>query len=406
MESPTIQNILQEHYGTYERSHKIQDHVRAAVQAMLNCRTEALGGHKQICPDGHYTRIWYNSCKHRSCPQCAYIQTRQWLQAQQERLLGCDHYHGIFTIPHDLNDLWRYNMPVMANLLFRTVKKVLFELLADPRYLGATPAVILALHTWGQSLILHPHIHCLISGGGWHEGEWKGVKNGFLVPVVVLMERFRAEFVKVLRRNLDTGELLVPPDRDRAGLEAIFTRVEKRKWNVHIRERYPHGEGVANYLARYLKGGPIGNSRLLPAPEGKVRFSYINNHDKDEAGRGKPDILTLPAERFLQRLLQHIPASRMQMVRSYGLYASAKAEQLDQCRQWLGQAPVEKAQPKSWQDECADSGEAHPECCPVCGKRLIRAEEIPAKKAKRKLPAMKKGLDPLPGLRPGSAYAP
>ncbi len=394
MDSPTIQSILQEHYPAYERSHKIQDHVRDAVHAILNCRTEALGGHKQVCPDGHYTRIWYNSCKHRACPQCAFIQTQQWLEAQQARLLACDHYHSIFTIPHELNDLWLYNTRAMADLLFKTIKKVLVEMLEDPRYLGATPGIILALHTWGQSLILHPHIHCLITGGGWHKGKWKGIDNGFLLPVVVVMERFREQFVKILQRQLKKGKLMVPPGQDLEQMEKIFARIKKVKWNVHIRERYPHGEGVANYLARYLKGGPIGNSRLLPAPEGKVCFRYINNHDKDESGQGKPDILTLPADTFLQRLFQHIPPERMQTVRSYGLYANTKADTLDQCRAVLGQEPVEKPEPKDWQDKCATAGEKHPECCPVCGKRLVRGAEIAPKKRKKKPCKLKSSIDP------------
>ncbi len=166
MDGPTIQSILREHYPAFEQAHPLPSTVRDAVHAMLSCRTAALGGHKQHCPDGHYSHIWYNSCKHRACPQCAYLQTARWLEAQQARLLDCDHYHAIFTIPHELNDLWRINTELMANLLFRTVKQVLFEMLADRRYLGARPGIILALHTWGQTLNLHPHIHCLITGGG------------------------------------------------------------------------------------------------------------------------------------------------------------------------------------------------------------------------------------------------
>ena len=173
-------------------------------------------------------------------------------------------------------------------------------------------------------------------------------------------------------------------------------KLREVKWNVHIRERYTHGEGVAHYLARYLRGGPIGNSRLLPAPAGKVSFKYYNNHDKDEAGRGKPDIMTLPADQFLQRLLLHVPPPRMQTVRGYGLYANTKAEVLDRCRQKLGQGPVEKPDKLGWQDYCTGQGERHPECCPICGKRLIAGAIIaPQKKSSNSPPVPRPGAPPL-----------
>ena len=138
-------------------------YVRRAAHAIMQCRTAALGGHVQACPDGHMARIWYNSCRHRSCPQCAYLQTERWLAHQQARLLACDHYHVIFTLPHELNPLWLANVPVMTALLFQTVRDTLGTLLADPKYLGAQPGIIAALHTWSQTLVLHPHLHCLNS---------------------------------------------------------------------------------------------------------------------------------------------------------------------------------------------------------------------------------------------------
>jgi hypothetical protein len=401
MDGPTIQSILREHYPAFEQAHPLPTHVRDAVHAMLCCRTAALGGHKQSCPDGHYTHIWYNSCKHRACPQCAYLESAHWLEAQQARLLACEHYHAIFTIPHDLNDLWLLNTAFMTNLLFHTVKDVLLEMLADPRYLGATPGIILALHTWGQTLILHPHIHCLITGGGLEGEQWKAVSNGFLLPVVKLMEIFRERLLSALGRALNKGQLELPPGQTRKGLEKRLDKLREVKWNVHIRERYAHGEGVAHYLARYLRGGPIGNTRLLPAPAGKVSFKYYNNHDKDETGRGKPDIMTLSAEQFLQRLFLHVPPPRMQTVRSYGLYANTKAEVLDRCRHQLGQGPVEKPEKLGWQDYWAGKDDRHPECCPICGKRLIAGAIILPQPQGPKSP-----LVPRPGAPPVPIPAP
>ena len=135
----TLHTIFQDAFPAYEQTHPLPTHVRKAARAIMQCRTAVLGGHVQACPDGHMARVWYNSCRHRSCPQCAYLQTERWLALQQARLLACDHYHVIFTLPHDLNPLWLANVPVMSTLLFQAVRDSVVELLADPKYLGAQP---------------------------------------------------------------------------------------------------------------------------------------------------------------------------------------------------------------------------------------------------------------------------
>ena len=174
----TLQTILQRGYEAYARTHALPDYVRRAVWAILACRTALLGGHVQACPEGHLERIWYNSCRHRMCPQCAWLQIERWLVRQKARLLACEHYHAIFTMPHELNDLWLANVAVMSGLLFASVHDTLLELLSDAKYLGAKPGIIATLHTWSQTLILHPHIHCLVTGGGRHEsGHWVAVQQ-------------------------------------------------------------------------------------------------------------------------------------------------------------------------------------------------------------------------------------
>ena len=158
----TLQTIFQDAFPAYEQSHALPVHVRRAARAIMQCRTAALGGHVQACPDGHVARIWYNSCRHRSCPQCAYLQTERWLALHRARLLACDQYHVIFTLPHDLNPLWLANVQMMTTLLFQAVRDTLCTLLADSKYLGAQPGILTALHTWSQTLVLHPHLHCLV----------------------------------------------------------------------------------------------------------------------------------------------------------------------------------------------------------------------------------------------------
>jgi hypothetical protein len=159
----TLQTIFQDAFPAYEQRHALPAHVRRAAHALMQCRTAALGGHIQACPDGHVARVWYNSCRHRACPQCAYLQTERWLALHRARLLACDHYHVIFTLPHDLNPLWLANVPVMTTLRLQAVRDTLSTLLTAPKYLGAQPGIIAALHTWGQTLVRHPHLPCLVT---------------------------------------------------------------------------------------------------------------------------------------------------------------------------------------------------------------------------------------------------
>ena len=177
----SLQTIFQDAFPAYEQTPPLPAHVRRAARSLMQCRTAVLGGHVQACPDGHMARVWYNSCRHRSCPQCAYLQTERWLALHRVRLLACDHSHVIFTLPHELNPLWLANVPVMTTLLLQAVRDTLRTFLADPKYLGAQPGILAALHTWSQTLVLHPHVHGLVTGGGLTaDGSWKAVRNGFL----------------------------------------------------------------------------------------------------------------------------------------------------------------------------------------------------------------------------------
>jgi len=263
----TLQTIFQDAFPAYEQRHALPAHVRRAARAVMQCRTAALGGHVQACPDGHMARIWYNSCRHRACPQCAYLQTERWLACQQARLLACDHYHVIFTLPHDLNPLWLANVPVMSTLLFQAARETLFDLLAAPKYLGAQPGIIAALHTWSQTLLLHPHLHCLVTGGGLTPaGQWRAVRHGFLLPARVVMAVFRGKMVDAIRQTCTRGAFALPEAMRPQQLVNLLNRLghpRQTKWNVRIMERYRHGAGVVTYLARYLRGGPIKNARLV-----------------------------------------------------------------------------------------------------------------------------------------------
>lgn len=368
----TLRGIFQTHFEAYAKRHGLPAYVHRAAYWIAHCRTADLGGHVRRCPEGHVEHAFYNSCHQRGCPQCQALATEQWLERQRARLIACAHHHLIFTIPHELNALWCWNRAAMANLLFGAAREVLVELLEDERYLGATPAFISALHTWGRSLSLHPHLHVLIADGGLrHDGTWATPRRSHFLPARVVMLLFRGKLLDALKHALDRRELRLPPDSSRERIGSLLNRLGRIKWNVHIRARYAHGAGVAAYLARYLKGGPLKNTQLLETDEEHIAFRYRPHRDEDDAGDDTL-VMRLTPEAFLQRYLAHIPVPRLQTVRGYGLYGQRAGPALDRARAAIGQAPVQAPQPLSAPqflsrfEHSADTGR-----CPHCGALLV-----------------------------------
>lgn len=237
---------------------------------------------------------------------------------QQARLLACDHYHVILTLPDELRGLWLANGTVLPQRLFATAWETLDELLRDAQYLGARVGSIAALQTWSQTLVFHPHLHGLVTGGGLtDDGQWRVVQNGFLLPVRVVMAGFRGKRRAALRQSVARGQLTLPEGRSRQQREKLLNKLGRTKWNVHIRERYRHGEGVRTYRARYLRGGPRSNTRLLSCANGEGQFWYrLKGAGAGERRRG---VMTLPIRQFIGRYLRPVPAPGSRLVRSYGL---------------------------------------------------------------------------------------
>ena len=316
----TLQTIFQDAFPAYAQTHPLPSHVRRAARAIMQCRTAALGGHIQACPDGHVARAWYTSCRHRSCPQCASLQTERWLAVQRARLLACDHSHAIFTLPHDLNPLWLANVAVMTTLLFQAVRDTLCTLLADPKCLGAQPGILAALHPWSQTLGLHPHVHGLVTGGGLTPaGQWQAVRTGFLLPVRVVMAVVWGKLLAAIRQALARGDLTLPEAMRPQPLLNFLTRLghpRKTKWNVPIQERDGHGAGGGvTYLARYLRGGPLKNARLVAYDGARVTCTCRPRQAEADGGGPSAPRLTLSIADFLQRWLLHVPVPQTRVVR-------------------------------------------------------------------------------------------
>jgi len=323
----------------------------------------------QACPDGHVKRHWYNSCKHRMCPQCAFIQVERWLEKKKARLLNCNHFHVVFTISDELYELWRWNKKILSRLLFHSARDTLFELLGDEKYLGAQPGLIASLHTWSRTLLLHPHLHVLVTGGGVTKTHaWVSVRRSYLLPFEVVRKLFRGKFLSGIKKAFDRGDLVLPEGMEPHQFRNLLNKLGRKPWNVYVKESYSHGTGVLTYLARYLRGGPISNKRIVYSDQEKVTFHY---------GREKVALMDLSLDQFLGRLLQHVPSRNAIRVRSYGLYHHRHKEDLCLCRDILGQPPMEEPEFLDWQTYCNTRGDLHPERCPVCGKRLVHFEAIP-----------------------------
>lgn len=372
-----LTTIIQAGVDSMKRAGNLPTRVRVAADRILKCRTSQLGGHKQVCPKGHYERVWWNSCRHRFCPQCGFMAIERWLARQKARLLRCEHYHVVFTMPEELNGLWLVNRRAMTGIFFKAVHETLMDLMADPKRFGVRPGVIAALHTWGQTLIWHPHLHCLVTGGGLTKsGQWKSVKNGFLLPVELVRHVYADRMLRMIRQELAAGRLRVPDGQRVDSWQRVTIKLAKKKWHVNICERYTHGAGVATYLARYMRGSPIRPERIVSWLKDQVRFSYIDNRASKEQGSKVRKFMQLPTEQFVKRLFQHVPEPNVKVIRHWGLYGARCQEDLNRCRELLGQEPVAETPEIEWQEVCAHLGGMHPERCPECGIRLVEGAII------------------------------
>jgi len=366
----TGQEILQRGDVAFERGHALPAYGRKAAWALLVCRTAVLGGQVQRCPDGHVERVWENSCRQRMCPPCAWLPSERWLVPQKARLLACAHDHVIVTLPDELSEVWLVNVRALTTLLCATGHETRDELLGDATYLGACPGLIAALHPWSQTRVWHPPLHGVVTGGGLTDaGDWRPVRNGFLLPVRVVMAVCRGQRLAALDTAVRGGQLHLPASMTGRHWESRRHKLGRRKWHVHIRERYPHGTGVLTYVARYLRGGPMAKQWLVSSAHGEVTCRDRANGEASD--RTLPGRLTVPLAEFIRRYLVHVPAPGTKVVRCDGLYAPTTREALAVCRAHLGQGPVVQPPVLNWQAYGQDRGDAPPERCPVCGRRLV-----------------------------------
>lgn len=362
-----IAEIVRRHRAELE----VRVHPSAAQRRVLSaielCRTAALGGHLDVCVGCGYEHPAYNSCRNRHCPKCQALSRARWLERESAYLLPVEYHHVVFTLPAELAELASAHPGPLYNLLMQSAAQTLRELAANPKRLGAQVGVLMVLHTWGQNLHHHPHVHCVVTGGGLScnaRGEinatprWMSCRPGFFLPVRVLSRVYRGKFLTGLRALAVQGKVTLPD------LGPLYAK----DWVVYAKPPFGGPEQVLKYLARYTHRVAISNHRLLKLEAGKVTFRF-----RDYADSRKEKLLTLSAEEFLRRFVQHVLPKGFMKIRHYGLLASRQREsRLREARRLL--------LPKLALPSSAPSGiePAESARCPQCGSvRLARGALLP-----------------------------
>ena len=357
---------------------------KKTLRELACCRTAILGGHVERCLDCHHERIAYNSCRNRHCPKCQALSRARWLEREATYLLPVEYHHVVFTLPAELAELAVSNASALYHLLMSSAAATLRAVAANPKRLGAQVGVLMVLHTWGQNLHLHPHVHCVVTGGGLScngRGEveasprWLSCRPGFFLPVRVLSRVFRGKFLAGLRDLHAQGQLSLPqPLQQATAFTAWLSPLYAKEWVVYAKPPFGGPEQVLKYLARYTHRVAISNQRLLKLEQGRVTFRY-----KDYADARQHKLLTLSAEEFLRRFVQHVLPRGFMKIRHYGLLASRQRQaRLRQARQLLLPLLATQGLPAGNAADTANIQPADAVRCPQCGGvRLVHGELVP-----------------------------
>jgi len=338
-----------------------------------------------VCEKCGHIRISYNSCRNRHCPKCQALAKERWIQDRKADLLPVPYFHVVFTLPEMLRPLALRNQKVIYNLMFKAASETLTQLAADPKHLGARIGFTAILHTWSQTLIDHPHLHCIVTGGGLSENGKKWISSGedFFIHVNVLSRLFRGKLLAFLRNAYQDDQLRFPgqiaPLGDTASFKTLVDNLYQKEWNVYCKPPFGTAQQVIAYLGRYTHRVAISNDRIVKLEDGQVTFRY-----RDWADGNKTKLMTLSAFEFIRRFLLHILPEGFVKIRHYGILSNRnKATKLRRCRQLLGASihnEQEKEPKTTWEDLLYRLTGVDPRICPHCGEgRMVKKEILPPK---------------------------
>ena len=372
-----VADIFRRHGDAYRRAHdghlgRVERRVMSAIEL---CRTAELGGHSEVCSKCGLVRFAYNSCRNRHCPKCQGQARAEWLAARQAELLPVPYFHVVFTLPAPVAEIAFQNKQAVYAILFRTAAETLRAIAADPKHLGAEIGLVAVLHTWGQNLHHHPHLHCVVPGGGPSPDgtRWIACRPGFFLPVRVLSRLFRRLFLDELSAAFKAGNLGFFGGLAELAQPAAFTRrlreLRRIDWVVYAKPPFGGPAQVLAYLGRYTHRVAISNSRLISMAGDEVTFRW-----KDYRHHGKAKVLSLDAHEFIRRFLHHTLPDGFHRIRHYGFLANGhRAEKLALCRKLLGTRP-----PNPTSTATEDTVATFPrDRCPCCGGAMIILVTLP-----------------------------
>jgi hypothetical protein len=331
-----IGDIVREHRGAFEAKHPLSCEQRRVLTDIAQCRTAALGGHRDVCISCDYERVSYNSCRNRHCPKCQALAQEEWIANRREQMLDVGHFHLVFTLPEQLRPLAKFAPCLLYTALFSAAAETLSELAADR--LKATLGVTMVLHTWRRDLCFHPHVHAIVTGGGLgYDGKWVACSGKFLFPVLVMGELLRSKVMAKLRRWHADGEFEDFDEfRDPQGFDRLMSRLANKRWNVYAKEPFGKSKHVLEYLGRYTHRVGISNSRLLDVTPDQITF----------ATKGGAVTSVSPIV-FLARFVQHVLPDGFHKIRHYGLYAGGAEAKRRAARTLFGQPTPRTPKPRT-----------------------------------------------------------
>lgn len=333
-----LQDIFYEHGEDYRKKHRLPLNLLKAMTSIEACRTAELGGHVDECDECGHIRISYNSCRNRHCPKCQILAKERWLENRKIDLLPVGYFHVVFTIPEDLNYIALTNQKYVYSILFQAASETLLELGRDRKYLGAEIGFTSILHTWGQNLMHHPHVHCIVPGGGLSldGNRWINSKEDFFIPVKVLSRKFRGKFLYYLKKDYYNNTLKLIGDNHELIETQVFhcfiDKLYKKEWVVYCKPPFSSAEHVLEYLGRYTHRVAISNNRLVFFDNGYVTFKW-----RDYRSNNKQKFMTVTAEEFIRRFLMHVLPDKFVKIRHYGILSNRnRVIKLNKCKELTG----------------------------------------------------------------------
>jgi len=351
-----VADIFRRYGETYRQLHaaSLTTAQRRVMTAIEVCRTASLGGHLERCDCCPYERPCYDSCRDRHCPKCQSLARAEWVEKRKAEILDCEYFHVVFTLPEEIAAIAYQNKELVYSILFRATAETFSTIAVDPKHLGAEIGFFAVLHTWGQNLLHHPHLHCLVPGGGISPDgtRWIPCRRGFFLPVRVLSRLFRRLFLDDLQEAFDAGKLQFFSSLDALHDPQAFSRyldpVREEEWVVYAKPPFAGPQQVVDYVGRYTHRVAISNHRLVDIENSQVKFNWRDYRDNNQQ-----KVMTLSAEEFIRRFLLHVLPSGFHRIRYYGFLGNRyRKEKLEHCRQLLGMVPPNEihAEPQPRED--------------------------------------------------------